>query len=348
MLRKPLALLLAIPVAFGLLVYLAHRGYEKSNQATVERSRFHSEISSLYFSYCRDHGQPPSKLEDLRPYAEKCPSGFEAVRSGNWIINWGTPSTYDPRRNKERVIGHENKSPDPGRFLLMGDGSITVQWYDNHLWREEAFVVSDEIGNLYFAHLKDKGKPPAELANLDQYAVRFPKGYEAIRTGQWDVSWNTFPTDNSNENFDVILARQIPTEGRISFFVLAADRSLRCMSPESVDENKNVVSVSHDIWRLYTECSRSSGRAPSKIEDLKPFSKKYPKAFQAIQDSKWRIRWGTVISGDPRVDSKKILGVEQHVPTTTERLSHYVIMADNSSRTLGEFSRERDGVVDDD
>jgi hypothetical protein len=180
---KNLGFLLAIPVASGLLIslgYLGYRNYEKSNQAALERIQVYSEIRELYFSYCRDYQQPPSKLEGLEPYAEEFPRGFEELRSGRWIILWGTPSTYDPKRNKERVIGHENMPPDPNRWLLTGDGGMHVEWYNNHLWREEASVVADEIGELYLTHSNDKGKPPGELANLRQYAARFPNGYEAI------------------------------------------------------------------------------------------------------------------------------------------------------------------------
>jgi hypothetical protein len=214
---KTLWVLLAIPVSCGLLIFSFDRAYEKMTKAAVERAQLHVEIARLYFSYCEDHHQPPLKVEDLEPYAVTFPRGFEEIRSGRWVILWGTPSTYDRKRNELPVIAHENKSPDPHRYVLMGDGSISIEWYDTYLWREEALVVSDEIGEMYFAHLSDKGKPPVELANLEPYAGRFPHGYEAIRTSRWVVSWNTPPTDDANENFDIIIARQKPTEGRTSF-----------------------------------------------------------------------------------------------------------------------------------
>jgi hypothetical protein len=122
------------------------------------------------------------------------------------------------------------------------------------------------------------------------------------------------------------------------------------MWQEILDETKSAVTISHEIWRLYAETSRHRKSEPSQLEDLQPFSQKYPKAFAAIQSGRWRVRWGTIIVGDTKVDSRQILAYEHDVPTTTMIKGSYVLMADNSSRTMGsyEFGRAHDGVVDDD
>ncbi len=335
------ALWLAIPVSCGVLLSYVNRWHAKLQKERMERTEIQREIGQLYFSYCKDHQRPPLKLGDLEPYAEKFPRGFDEIRSGRWVILWGTPSTYDRRRNKERLIGHENKSPDPGRDVIMGDGLITVEWYSQYLWREEGLEISEEIGDMYFAHLSDKGHPPTGLKDLEAYSERFPKGIQAIRSGRWIVLWNTLPTDNQNENDDLLLAYEKQTRIRIAFWVQTADQSVRLMDPAALNENQNIVSISHEIWRLYAECSKDRKTPPTKLEDLETHGQKYPRAFQAIRSGDWCVRWGTVISNDAKVDSKRILAYEKHVPTTSMIKGGFVIMADNSSCTMWSYDFER-------
>src|SRR5262249_15325790 len=156
----------------------------------------------------------------------------------------------------DRIIGHENCFPKQA-FVWTADGVFSSESYEQYRWHVDGLAMCDEIGAMYFAHLRETGRAPKDFADLHEYSDRFPKGYEAIKVGRWFVNWNTLPTDNQDENFDIVLAYEnSKVTTRIAFWAVTADRSERLIDPKVLEQTRTGFPTSHEIWKLHSEYSK--------------------------------------------------------------------------------------------
>ena len=81
------------------------------------------ELSDLLHAAGAEH--PPASLADLNRYKGKFLRGYEAVKSGEIVVLWGTPVKGEGEVGKdEQVIAYEKDVPTNGGYVLMSAGTI--------------------------------------------------------------------------------------------------------------------------------------------------------------------------------------------------------------------------------
>jgi hypothetical protein len=67
----------------------------------------------------------PSKLADLNPKKDIFPHGYDAVKTGDVVVVWGTPLAGEGDAGKnESVLAYEKKVPTEGGYVLLSAGTI--------------------------------------------------------------------------------------------------------------------------------------------------------------------------------------------------------------------------------
>jgi hypothetical protein len=70
-------------------------------------------------------GRPPKSLADLDRYKTLFPRGYEAVRSGEVVVLWGTPLKGEGEAGKdEAVVAYEKNVPNAGGYVLFSAGTV--------------------------------------------------------------------------------------------------------------------------------------------------------------------------------------------------------------------------------
>jgi hypothetical protein len=69
--------------------------------------------------------RPPAKLADLNRYKGMFSVGYEAVKSGEIVVLWGTPVQGEGNAGKDAaVLAYQKQVPTEGGYVLMSAGSI--------------------------------------------------------------------------------------------------------------------------------------------------------------------------------------------------------------------------------
>jgi hypothetical protein len=69
--------------------------------------------------------RPPTNLADLNRYKGKFLRGYEAVKSGEIVVLWGTPVQGEGEVGQnEQVMAYEKDVPTSGGYVLMSAGTI--------------------------------------------------------------------------------------------------------------------------------------------------------------------------------------------------------------------------------
>jgi hypothetical protein len=74
------------------------------------------QIARMYIAYHQANKKPPLKIENLAPYAERYPSGYQAVKSGAWVVVWGTEISPDAKTNRRRLLAYDRRVPFADNF----------------------------------------------------------------------------------------------------------------------------------------------------------------------------------------------------------------------------------------
>jgi hypothetical protein len=70
-------------------------------------------------------GHPPSKLADLDRHRGMFPRAYEAVKSGDVVVLWGTPLQGEGDVGKdEAVVAYEKAVPTAGGYVLLSAGTV--------------------------------------------------------------------------------------------------------------------------------------------------------------------------------------------------------------------------------
>ncbi|HJZ90217.1 MAG TPA: hypothetical protein VKE40_05050 [Gemmataceae bacterium] len=70
-------------------------------------------------------GRPPAKAAELDRYRADYPRGYEAVKSGDVVILWGTPLKGEGEVGKdELLLAYEKNTPIEGGFVLLSAGTV--------------------------------------------------------------------------------------------------------------------------------------------------------------------------------------------------------------------------------
>lgn len=86
------------------------------HRGALAKSEVGLQIFRMYERYVEQHKRPPVKVDDLRPYSEQYPKGFEALESGSWILN------HNPTPVGRSVIAFEKDTPLTGGRVFMASG----------------------------------------------------------------------------------------------------------------------------------------------------------------------------------------------------------------------------------
>jgi hypothetical protein len=83
------------------------------------------EVNELLHAAQGGAGRPPAKLSDLNRYKAQFPRAYEAVKSGDVVVRWGTPLKGEGDVGEdETVLAYEKDAPSDGGFVLMSAGSV--------------------------------------------------------------------------------------------------------------------------------------------------------------------------------------------------------------------------------
>jgi hypothetical protein len=89
-------------------------------------------IMHLLHVAARQTGRPPARLSDLDPFQSKWPEAYNSVKSGDFVVLWGTPINWGmPIKMKgdvgrpEMVLAHGKAVPTDGGYVLTSAGKVT-------------------------------------------------------------------------------------------------------------------------------------------------------------------------------------------------------------------------------
>jgi hypothetical protein len=90
------------------------------------------EVMHLLHVAARQTGRPPAKLSDLDPFQSKWPEAYNSVKSGDFVVLWGTPinwgmsaKTKGDVGRPEMVLAYGKTVPTDGGYVLTSVGKVT-------------------------------------------------------------------------------------------------------------------------------------------------------------------------------------------------------------------------------
>lgn len=155
---------------------------------TIEASTIMHDIFDMYSAYIKEHGKPPLSKDDLKPYAEKHPKGYDAIGQDPWVVRWGTELSDDDIENSDIVLVYGKKVINDLGFALCADG-VAYPVINDELPRWlEAGPIAHQIARMYFAYYKAHTKPPTRIEDLEPYEKTYPIGYQAAKSAPGSLS----------------------------------------------------------------------------------------------------------------------------------------------------------------
>jgi hypothetical protein len=114
-----IALLCALGAAAGCSGPGGGRGEQAPQQATLQ------DVADLIRATTQPNGRGPTKLADLDRVREMYPRGYEAIKSGEVVVLWGTGVKGEGEMAKGgEVIAHEKDAPTAGGYVLLTSGEV--------------------------------------------------------------------------------------------------------------------------------------------------------------------------------------------------------------------------------
>jgi hypothetical protein len=91
------------------------------------------EVQRLLHVVAGQTGRAPARLSDLESSQTKWPEAYQSVKSGDFVVIWGTPVNWGVRRGKtkadagapELVLAYGKGVPTDGGYVLTSAGNIT-------------------------------------------------------------------------------------------------------------------------------------------------------------------------------------------------------------------------------
>jgi hypothetical protein len=112
-------------LAIGLCVALfagCSSAYEAPDQEMIDLQ----DVRQLLHMAGRRTGRPPAKLSDLDSFQAKYSEGYNALKSGDYVVLWGTPLKMGKDAGKsEIVVAYGKKVPTDGGYVLTTAGKVT-------------------------------------------------------------------------------------------------------------------------------------------------------------------------------------------------------------------------------
>jgi hypothetical protein len=83
------------------------------------------DVADLLRASTQPNGQGPGKLADLGRAQEVYPRGYEAIKSGEVVVNWGVGMKGEGEMGKGGdVVAYEKDAPTAGGYVLLSGGEI--------------------------------------------------------------------------------------------------------------------------------------------------------------------------------------------------------------------------------
>jgi hypothetical protein len=123
--------LVVIALGAGILVGCSSSGAAKP--AIDQEMADLQEVQRLLHVAARQTGRTPARLADLEPFQSKWQEAYESVKSGNFVVLWGTPVSWGMPTAKtkadagkpELVLAYAKAVPTNGGYVLTSAGKIT-------------------------------------------------------------------------------------------------------------------------------------------------------------------------------------------------------------------------------
>jgi hypothetical protein len=114
-----IALLCALGAAAGCSGPGGGKGEQAPQQAVLQ------DVADMIRATSQPNGRGPTKLADLDRVREMYPRGYEAVKSGEVVVLWGTGVKGEGEMGKGgEVIAYEKDAPTNGGYVLLSSGEV--------------------------------------------------------------------------------------------------------------------------------------------------------------------------------------------------------------------------------
>ncbi|HJZ54843.1 MAG TPA: hypothetical protein VKE74_07780 [Gemmataceae bacterium] len=95
------------------------KGEQAPQQATLQ------DVADMIRATTQPNGRGPTKLADLDRVREMYPRGYEAIKSGEVVVLWGTGVKGEGEMGKGgEVIAYEKDAPTNGGYVLLTSGEV--------------------------------------------------------------------------------------------------------------------------------------------------------------------------------------------------------------------------------
>jgi hypothetical protein len=112
----------AIALCAGLFAGCSFGGAEAPDQEMLDLQ----EVRQLLHMAERRAGRPPARLSALDPFQAKYQESYNLVKSGDYVILWGTPIKIGGDAGKpEIVVAYGKNVPTTGGYVLTSAGKVT-------------------------------------------------------------------------------------------------------------------------------------------------------------------------------------------------------------------------------
>jgi len=83
------------------------------------------DVNNLLHSAAGATGRPPAKLADLERYHKMYPRAYDAIKSGEVVVQWGgSPKGEGEVGKDESVLAYEKNVPTEGGYVLLSAGTV--------------------------------------------------------------------------------------------------------------------------------------------------------------------------------------------------------------------------------
>ena len=107
---------LAVAAATAFLLGGCGAGEQKKEDAAALR-----QVVLMYHNYLNENIRPPTKVEDLQPFAAENPLGYQGLKAGKYTVLWGAKLPPDP---DNVVLAYEKDVPTKGGAVAMASGIV--------------------------------------------------------------------------------------------------------------------------------------------------------------------------------------------------------------------------------
>jgi hypothetical protein len=84
------------------------------------------DVRQLLHMAARRTGHAPARLADLGAFQGKYPEAYNSLKSGNFVVHWGTPIKMGGDAGKpEILVAYGKDVPTKGGYVLTSGGKVT-------------------------------------------------------------------------------------------------------------------------------------------------------------------------------------------------------------------------------